>query len=60
MFCLHFQLEAILYLGTNLMGKFTQSVKRIVQEVKEDGTQGKLFYSCFDFFKLINLGYSRF
>jgi len=27
--------------GTNLMGKFTQSVKRIVQEVKEDGTQGK-------------------
>lgn len=26
--------------GTNLMGKFTQSVKRIVQEVKEDGTQG--------------------
>ena len=28
--------------GTNLMGKFTQSVKRIVQEVKEDGTQGKL------------------
>ena len=23
------------------MGKFTQSVKRIVQEVKEDGTQGK-------------------
>jgi len=25
---------------TNLMGKFTQSVKRIVQEVKEDGTQG--------------------
>ena len=27
------------------MGKFTQSVKRIVQEVKEDGTQGKsLFY----------------
>ena len=22
------------------MGKFTQSVKRIVQEVKEDGTQG--------------------
>jgi len=31
----------IKYLGTNLMGKFTQSVKRIVQEVKEDGTQGK-------------------
>jgi len=27
-------------MGTNLMGKFTQSVKRIVQEVKEDGTQG--------------------
>ena len=25
------------------MGKFTQSVKRIVQEVKEDGTQGKPF-----------------
>ncbi len=23
------------------MGKFTQSVKRMVQEVKEDGTQGK-------------------
>lgn len=30
--------------GTNLMGKFTQSVKRIVQEVKEDGTQGKFDY----------------
>lgn len=30
----------LLFSGSNLVGKFTQSVRRIVQEVKEEGVPG--------------------
>ena len=33
--------------GSNIMGKFTQSVKRLVQEVKEEGVPGKNIYYIF-------------
>ena len=33
--------------GSNIMGKFTQSVKRLVQEVKEVGVPGKNIYYIF-------------
>lgn len=37
--------------STNLVGKFTQSVRRIVQDVKDEGTASK-FYHLFIFHKV--------
>lgn len=55
--------------GTNLVGKFTQSVRRIVQDVKDEGTASEysdvnflegfiMFFECYltlEHFRLHNL-----
>lgn len=38
-------LFSVVSASTNLVGKFTQSVRRIVQDVKDEGASSKLCYS---------------